>query len=500
MLRLLDELNNDAPDESLPADQFQQAFESYTKRVTETREYVKKHHADDELLAGYDKLLGTLDAYKVYLVELGRIENSANEQHADESSQAIASAGKNEVSAGSAMSYFGASNRQSIAAAGAAALGTWVWENHQKGKARNEAKTQAINSARNKFSEALASYQSLCRQTAQRLTSKHGWQPGEAGFDESDEYLSTRARLFKEGNIGGLAQLEQSLQGRRPRDPFVVERKTYLLAMQEDKARTLRLESAKECLQAVSMVPAGTFYDRYRAELLCATGLALESLAGQEIGKEGLMNSASNEAALGVQVWDAALRCQQDFSGELRQHQAWALALSGDLAGALKKAESVAELRRRDALFAYVLACLYSDTGDAANALTWLHEAVVIDGHANVAEIKTDPDLATLRKKRPAEIADLTAVRCEWKLDYGMMNDDLVVTNHSAFALTHLTISGTIQPNGKTWQDLSIDTIPAGSSYRWKKAASVPGSKVNVDASRLQLRCDQGECQMTSGS
>lgn len=481
----------------MPADQFRQAFDAYFKQVAEVRGYVKEHGSDDELLAAYDKLLGTLDAYKVYLAELGRIQKSADDRLANESFQSGYSAGRNGAMAGFAASDYGASTRQSIAAAGIAAAGTYLWDIYQKGQARNAAKTQAVDTARSKFGQALDGYQASCRQIAQRLTTKYGWQPGEAGFEESDDYLATRAKLIKESNLGGLAQLEQTLQARRPRDSFIVGRKTYLLTMQQDSTLSLRLEAAKECLQAASLVPAGAFYDRYRTDLLCTSAQALESVAAQELGSTTMMDAANEEAALGVQVWAAALRYQQDFSGELRQHQAIALAMSGDLAAALQEAELVAGLRSRDAPFAYFLACLYSDTGNVDKSLDWLRQAVATDGYNHIAELKKNPDLATVRTKKSAEVTELFAVRCDWKLEYGTFNDDLVATNNSKFALTNVTISGTIQPNNKGWQDLRVDTIPAGGSYRWKKAVSVPGSKANVDASHLKLSCDQGECQMT---
>ena len=188
-----------------------------------------------------------------------------------------------------------------------------------------------------------------------------------------------------------------------------------------------------------------------------------------------------------MQAWDCALHYDQDFSGVIRERKVWDLFKSGDLTEAINEARPLVSLRQGNAQFSYNMACLLIDAGDTENSLAWLKQAVGTLGYNNIQGIKTDPDLATVREKKANEIAELTAVRCRWKIDFGVFNDDMIVTNDSPFPLTHVAVGGTVTPNNKSWPNmLTVEAIAPGKSYTWSDAFSVPGSKIDQSRSRIR--------------
>lgn len=84
-------------------------------------------------------------------------------------------------------------------------------------------------------------------------------------------------------------------------------------------------------------------------------------------------------------------------------------------------------------------------TGDASNVATGNLRAALSKGspsgfHASVRRARTDPNLADVRRLRGEALTDLTKVKYTWDIDWGILNDDVMLTNGSAFPITDVVL------------------------------------------------------------
>ncbi|MGP0069719.1 MAG: TPR end-of-group domain-containing protein [Isosphaeraceae bacterium] len=76
----------------------------------------------------------------------------------------------------------------------------------------------------------------------------------------------------------------------------------------------------------------------------------------------------------------------------------------------LEALEQIAKLKGSEVEYAYNLACLLSVKGRTGEAIKWLEHAVKI-GWNDIARVKADPDLASLRNEKAVEVNDLVTVK-----------------------------------------------------------------------------------------
>jgi hypothetical protein len=130
-----------------------------------------------------------------------------------------------------------------------------------------------------------------------------------------------------------------------------------------------------------------------------------------------------------------------------------------------------------------------SRSGDASKSLQWLKRAIAL-GYSNIAGVKRDPDLVFLQRETPTEFAGCTQVKFKWQMVYGFFNDDIVLTNDSAFALTNVAFDVRLQQDSQTWTPtLKADGILPGEKYTWRNVVSIPGSRITQ--SSAVIACDQ---------
>ncbi len=148
---------------------------------------------------------------------------------------------------------------------------------------------------------------------------------------------------------------------------------------------------------------------------------------------------------------------------------AWALASVGRYADALKLVAEIAKLKGDDANFCYGYACLLSIEGKVDEALAFLERSIKYCGNNDISHAKSDPDLATLRAQRATAFAELTTVKFEWRIDWGIFSDDICLVNKSPFALTgvNFAVQVTSTDSADWTARFNTNRIAAGETYRW---------------------------------
>jgi tetratricopeptide (TPR) repeat protein len=264
--------------------------------------------------------------------------------------------------------------------------------------------------------------------TAKRVGKRHEWADGEVGF----EYLDLQKELK-----------------RRPRDPFVIFESALVRKKSETPIELMR--SARACVDAARLVPAGSIYDDFRAEFLVEAGLLARSAASYEWQADPKHRYGSQLSKEAVRICRTCLEYEADPTDWCKLDLALAVNFAGEHAGEHKEALNVAtkaKKRHRDSGFAYDYACLLSLDGQTKLALDWL-EFSFKQGNDDVIWARKDPELAKVRTDHPERFNRVTEVKWSWRINFGNFNDDIVLTNNSNFTLTNIAITPVITKNGQ---------------------------------------------------
>jgi len=250
------------------------------------------------------------------------------------------------------------------------------------------------------------------------------------------------------------------------------------------------MNHADQCLEAARLVPPGRFYDEYRALLIWAGGYMALRAAQIESGGRGYVGGPYVSGAKAVRFWRTYLLYDpMDATGEAREVLVSALACTGDVKAAIDAATTIQELRADSADFSYTFACLLSIDGQPDFAYAWFENAVR-RGYHDIAFAKKDPDLALLRRVKGDAFRELTRVKFEWSINWGIFNDDIVLVNRSPFAITNVVFRARIESGGRAWTpELHADAVGPGQSHTWENCISIPGSR--YDKTTETLSCDQ---------
>ena len=322
---------------------------------------------------------------------------------------------------------------------------------------------QAARRVRNASEAAQARAAAIARE----LTGRHGWAVGEAGLDG-----------FAARNLGEHIR-------RRPRDPFPRLANAAIRVAGETANDLVR--DANAAVAAVRLVPADAAYEGFRARgLVLASALAADACS-KEWFEDARHAYPTASAAAMVRIVRTRLR-HPDPTHAGQYELARALNLAGRHGEALNAASAATRLHGTPG-FAYDYTCLLSLDGQTRLALDWLRFAMA-RGYGNVQWARQDPDLERLRREQASGFADLTQVKFRWQIVWGVFNDDIRVTNDSAFALTNVTLSPDIRQGARTWNPpLRVARLEPGASHTWSNVVAIPGRR--TDVARASLTADQ---------
>jgi len=174
-------------------------------QISELRHRANRHHEDikernlDGTIAGlYEDFLAALDSYSAFLSKVGEIQNNAVARVEKESAESGFSAGY----AGGSYAYKansnGASGIDSIIGGAAVGLMSYLWDDYNKGKARDAAKQMALESTAQEFQKNLSTYIARAQNACLNLEEKYSWKRGEVGFDtRNDAPELLKIRFFR---------------------------------------------------------------------------------------------------------------------------------------------------------------------------------------------------------------------------------------------------------------------------------------------------------------
>lgn len=327
--------------------------------------------------------------------------------------------------------------------------------------------------------------------TADAVAQKHSWDRESLGFAR-DRTPYGQERLVRAEK--DLASVLAELAAQAPLNPILQFKSIMLEDFLDGDGTTQQkhLEWSTEFVQLARLVPAGAVYDYYRWRYLMRAGTMALKAAEQE-GHGGKLGDSLKAGVTAASCWKTALNINRsDSGGELRWGYGHSLALAGDLDMAHQVLSEIKDHFASNPDYHYLLARLLSVKGEPGTAMENLKTAVA-KGLDKIAEARETKDLENLRKAYGDEVSYLLAVRFDWSVTYGIINDDITITNKSSFPLTHLVLSPVISNTKGSFnprQKLTLEKLDAGKSHTWVNCISVSGGGTN-DSRKAELQCDQ---------
>ena len=376
-------------------------------------QYIQQRHLDADLVPLFDDLVKTVDLQVDYLVAIGCIDADAIRNLKTAKMTGGFNIG---FAAGGALGEALESGAGYYAVLPGLVAGGMQWL-HESDKwnrleqSRRDSITTIALKTTNESSQLAAHSEVIIR----RLADKYMWKPGENGLDEPSEEQKRLESLIHAGDFRGIARIFEQLAKRRPRDAYTLATLALLRARLARVEPADLLRAARDCQDVALLVPAGSFYDSDRGELLFTAACIATQAAQMENGDDGFIGARKTKVTdFAVKAHDVALYyLPQDPSGEIRESKAWALARNGQLQAAVELVLDIRELRIASPVFTYNAACLAGALGNTDQAFTLFRHAVVDLGFDNISMAKTAADLARMRDLKKSEFNQLIQPRAK---------------------------------------------------------------------------------------
>ncbi|HEX6160911.1 MAG TPA: hypothetical protein VF111_12145 [Thermoanaerobaculia bacterium] len=471
MLRLLDEYYGEMP-ALRSREEISRWIGSMRWRVNHAREIVRTRGLDADIDTLYADCGDFLDVYDSVLTNMGMIDRRAEQQATRDALGGLWEGYKSGSKAQSIAKEAGVDDDDASSAGAAVGIFAGVMEYGKRESQRNAARASALDAEQRRLNDAWSAVHRRAKATAELLARRHRWSRQEAGFSE------IRSRDLSE-------EVKQ-----RPRDPFSrIRYATHRVAKEKPAAI---LSDAKMCLEAAELVPAAKVYDDVRqsyirqAAELALLAASTEAAAGgysarPSLAKPALVYANTNLAAGG------------DTRGVGQMLRARALAFNGRYSEAVVAATEALNKDpqgwRRDTSFPFLYAKMLSLDGQNAYVGGWLRRAFE-NGNTLVSDVRTSDDFANYRRGMPSEFRELTTARMTWDIEYGILNDDIIVTNGSPFGMSNARVNIVIRKGARTWSpELKSAWIPPGGSQRFVNVVSIPND--SYDDASGSFRCDE---------
>lgn len=436
-------------------------------------DYIKGKMIDERLVSLYSNLLDRLEVVNDYQINLDRIDRAILNQARQDLPRMSFNAGLIGGTAAADVRNNGGSGKEAAVAALFFTGAGFLLDKWQKDQALDESKRQALESATEAFKRKMSPLLARESNALDVLGKEYQWRR-----DDQGNYVDSFTQ-----RVRGLAEQYEKVKTRE--EAHVV---------------------SNAILEAARSVPVDSLYDKYRADALYWTARLETWALEQECGGREWGSKADLSGDHASSLWRTVRRYEpKDLNGLIRSQHAWALAMSGRFVEAKQLANEVFLLQRSSPTFLYYYVCLYSSSGMAdettlANLRTVLSNGTFCSAfdrnkEINVSSIRYEPNLQRLRQKYPEQLTHLLKVkytsRIKWG-KWGILKDDIELTNQSAFPLTNVVLSLHIESNGKVWDRLLTATsIAAGSNFTWPREVSIPKSR--VDKFQSELVCDQNK-------
>jgi tetratricopeptide (TPR) repeat protein len=443
---------------------------STRQRTVALRGLIKANGLDPDVGRLYEECQQFLDVYEAWLTNLGAIERRTSNQANVDFLSSLWTGYRTGSSAQEDAERLGAKKEDAEGFGALMGLIDGVGEAYERSQQRTAAQQAAIAAEKRKVDSAWGVTDASARQTVRKLTARHGWQAGEAGFD-----------AFTSRQLGDHVT-------RRPRDPFVLLRYATTRVANE-KPRDI-LADAERSARAAQLVPSPPAYDAYRTAFLSyAAHLALLAVNGEV---DSYTSGPGTMGARALQMAEAYLASDRsDPGGQAHAQLARALAFSHRYDEAIAAANVASKSLGTDAGFRFRYARLMSLTNRLDSAEEWLRASFQA-GFTGVNDLRRSRDFAAFRTGRAQRFAQLTTPTVSYKIHFDLLLDDLQVTNTSPFVLTGVTGTVFIRQGEKTWNPrFTCARIEIGQMCQVDDVASIPGNR--YDEIKLTYTCDQAD-------
>jgi hypothetical protein len=433
---------------------------------------IRARGLDQNLATAYQSCLEYLSVTASYVAALDDIDSKASTQAGLDAFSSLWTA-VNQGSDANDLAKKVTSNENAANAGAVVGLIAGLADYSQRSAITDSKSKAAIADQQRRLEDSWNATWRTTQVVARELSAKYGWPAGEVGFDGFQS-----------------PDLADSLR-RYPRDPFIKAKYAQSLVATKDPSQIQQASYAY--IQAAELVPAGDTYDDFRLQFMQDAALYAAEAAAVQAGGYGY-SARPSMGAYALRVARTYLTLDpQDSSGAGRVQLARSLGFVGRYSEAVDSATAAYKTNAKwaeNAAFCQRYAALLSLSGNASLAGNWLAQAYK-DGFADIAYLRQTPDLASFRAAQPRQFAALTTLKWSWKIDFGIFNDDVIVSNASPFDLTNVTVQVHIQKGTQVWnRQMKCEVIHAGGGCKATNLVSIPGD--SYDAANASLSSDQG--------
>jgi hypothetical protein len=417
-----------------------------------------------------DDYLGFLDAFETGLSNLGKIDRQAKERARADAWAALGNGLGAAIGAEWKAKAEGKDADQARAAGNLEGLKTGAKEYLDRADTREQATDAATQAEKARVRATVSSIMSRTRLSIKEMAARYHWAADEArlapGFDESV----------------------------RPRDPFLrfaLAKKAYDLSA---PTPAQLMQCSRRCLNAARLVPAGAAYDGYRIEFMELAAQSAADAADQDVLHD-YKKAPSAHAAEAVRIGRTLMAVNpHDASGLGRRALGRALAAAGRFNDSLLIDNELMTEQSKwkdDPSFEFHYARVAAATNHPKDAANWLRSAYS-DGFCDVKAVLACADLDIVQQTNPAAYEELTDGKMDVSIKFGVIDDDVILTNRSRFALTGITLKVEIRKGNQTWKaEKKLDRLSSGKAVTFDSVFSIPNNR--YDDLDWNLECNQGE-------
>lgn len=361
---------------------------------------------------------------------------------------------------------------------------------------REQDKEGKLAAYEKKFEHAKTDFTANTQALAVVLSSALKIPRSEFGLDR----LLADAEVYRRRDLDQIAEVRRIGQKERPKDPIVAAALLLTSADKSKDSQSACVKLAEECYSLVDSIPGQSPLNYARYLVLTDAASILDTYLYDAHPFDGAWGAIRDEKALvAVSYREKAAGAYLDGTGEDEARLAWDYFLGGKFDQAITHAELANRnpMFQRDWAFCLKLAQLKSLVGKPGDSLTWLTTLVERFQYNDVDGLYSDSDLQALRSAKSEEFDALLDVKSSWDIEFGWMNDDIVLTNKSRFPITNVHFEPHIISGPNEWNlNLQTKRINPGETHKWEDALSVPGSKISSRSATIS--CDQIHAPLTT--
>jgi len=441
----------------------------------------------------YKEVLALIDAYDEYITEIDQLSRALTQREKSDDDaakrkaviDALKEAGSTEAEKDD--SSLTTTLKRGVLG-GITGVQSYAAEEKRLKEIRDQDKEGKVAACENKYAKAKSDFGANTKALAGVFSRDLKIERTELGL----ETLFANVESYRRETPEAIAKIRNGWRRERPNDPLLHATSLHESASDTKSVET-RLKLADECNSLAETVPKRSELNYARHDILVTAANIVETDFGKAYPYAGAWGAARNDKALiAASYRERAETAYSDSAGDNVTRLAWDYFLAGDFDKALAASERARKAANFElsARFCLKLAQLNSLLGRADESFRWLTQLIDTFHYAGIKELYADQDLAFLRKGKQKAFDALLALDYDWKIEFGIMNDDILFTNKSRYPLTNVRLRPHIESGDKEWNlNLHADVVSAGETAKWTDVLSVPGSRTSSETATMT--CDQ---------